>query len=294
MLFIGLVLEKEAASTLPAVERTSVLGNARNFLSNRKWMAGFMLTNLMMVPFSLALNLGPLSLVSSLMGAGLVVLALFSHFYLKERLHPHVLAGMALTVAGIALFSGVGAHAVPPPVGWAEVVALVHSLRLPTVLGLLLLGALGPVLLCRALGYRFAAVLFGLASGAASAAGMLLTKLFMAGLDLHALTTRGPFLLLVAALVISANSSSMVLQQVGFQKGKALVLAPVFAVCNVLLPAVCGVVLFHEWRGLDAGEMGWKVGALVGVLAGAALLALGDAEVHGPGLEPVAEPPPAR
>ena len=64
----------------------------------------------------------------------------------------------------------------------------------------------------------------------------------------------------------------MVMQQFGFQKGKAVVVAPVYTVATVVLPALVGVVVFGEWARFGGGVAAGQAGAMVLILAGTAVL----------------------
>ena len=145
-------------------------------------------------------------------------------------------------------------------------------------LGGLLAAAVVPVAICRAWHWRFADVLFGLASGAAASIGMVASKLMMAGSTagdggILANLSRWPFWVFVAFMAVG-NTGSMIFQQIGFQKGRAIVLAPIFAVCTVVLPALTGVVVFDEWAGLEPWVVWTKSLAIAGIVAGVAILSM--------------------
>ncbi|GLI64266.1 hypothetical protein VaNZ11_007481 [Volvox africanus] len=105
---IGKVLQKQATRTLPrlVLNRTTLLLYFRSGL----WVTG-MLTDLggallMIVAFANA----PVSVVQPVSGVGLVILLIFSHFYLKERLQCHEWAAAAVAFVGVL---GLGLSAEP-------------------------------------------------------------------------------------------------------------------------------------------------------------------------------------
>ncbi|GIL83830.1 hypothetical protein Vretifemale_12542, partial [Volvox reticuliferus] len=105
---IGKVLQKQATRTLPrlVLNRTTLLLYFRSGL----WVTG-MLTDLggallMIVAFANA----PVSVVQPVSGVGLVILLIFSHFYLKERLHWHEWVAAAVAFVGVL---GLGVSAEP-------------------------------------------------------------------------------------------------------------------------------------------------------------------------------------
>jgi hypothetical protein len=77
---IGMALQKKAASSLPNIENTSLKGNLKNFLSNKIWLLGFIMATVQWYIYLIALPMAPLSVLSSMMGVGLVVLVVFSIF----------------------------------------------------------------------------------------------------------------------------------------------------------------------------------------------------------------------
>jgi len=107
---IGLVLEKKGADALPPIEDTSAIQNLKNFLGNKEWLIGFILTNVQWIFYLLALSMAPLSLIAPLLGFGIVVLTIFSHFYLHEKIQRVEITSIATIIAGIGL---VGGAAVP-------------------------------------------------------------------------------------------------------------------------------------------------------------------------------------
>jgi multidrug transporter EmrE-like cation transporter len=103
LLNVGLALEKKGASQLPSIEGAGAARSLKNFLTNPTWLIGFVMTIVQLVFLSLALGLGPMTLVMPMAGVGLVVLAAFSRFYLGEVISRPMLAGIALVVAGIVI-----------------------------------------------------------------------------------------------------------------------------------------------------------------------------------------------
>ena len=277
LLNLGLVLEKRGAAALPAIERAGALRSLRNFLTSPAWVFGFLLTNVQIVPLLAALSLGPVSLVSPMLGFGLVVLVLCSRFWLGERITPAMAAGIGLTIVGII---GFGLASTTPPValGWEGGLRLASSGPALAVFFILLGGSLLPGLASAAAGWRAADVLFGVASGAAASLGLVASKLVTAGLgDGEALWPRLaelPFWGLLVVL-IAGNAGSMVLQQFGFQKGRAVIVAPIYSAGFIVLPALAGVVLFDEWAGSSWPLLVLRSAALLAILGGAGLLSLG-------------------
>lgn len=82
---IGKTLQKSATASLPRLTLESVV--LYRYLSSKEWILGLAADlggGLLMIA---AVARAPVSVVQPVSGLGLVLLAVFSHFYLKERLH---------------------------------------------------------------------------------------------------------------------------------------------------------------------------------------------------------------
>lgn len=268
MLYIGLALEKKAAARLPPLEDHRLGTNLKNFFSDPLWLVGFALTNVQMVPLWAALSFGPMSMVSPMLALGLVVLTLFSVTYLKETVTRLMGVGLIFAMGGVVLFGAVSGRESKP--GWEQALALLAQPKMWVLCLALGLGVAVPIAVSRLLGHRHADIWFGLASGMSSSLGMLFAKLMMAGFSGDHFT-RWQFYLFFL-LVILGNGGSMALQQFGFQKGRAIVLTPIFTAVFVLVPAAIGVALFDEWAQMSRGAIGWKLGGMGILIAGVVLL----------------------
>jgi len=188
-----------------------------------------------------------------------------------------MLSGIALVVIGIALL-GATHPGDPEPLSADAGLALAVQPR--AIVFALALAALGiaPIVASRRAGWRAADVAFGIASGASASLATIALRLMMAGTGTG--DEDGTFAALLSrvstypllAVVIGGNASAMVMQQFGFQKGRAVVVAPLYTVATVILPALAGVVVFGEWARFDAVHVAVQVGAMALVLAGTAIL----------------------
>jgi drug/metabolite transporter (DMT)-like permease len=191
-----------------------------------------------------ALGLADISVVQPLNGFGLAVLALFSRWYLGERLTPAMLAGIAAVIAGVAVIGATVAES-RAPAGAGEILAA-YTNGLPALAGLVV----APLVVWAAArrAGRLTGVLYAVAAAAASVVGLTFSKgafgLFaVVGLG-AALSTWPTYALLGVMLCFS--TLAMFLQQMSFQKGKAVVVTPVFAATSVVLPLLAGAVVFGE------------------------------------------------
>ncbi|MHA1125731.1 MAG: DMT family transporter [Candidatus Heimdallarchaeota archaeon] len=282
MLNIGLAFQKKGAAELPVIENQRFFKNLKNFLTNKFWLIGFLLVNLQIIPFSIALNIGELSIVAPMMGVGLVTLVLFSVFYLKEKISVKEIIAIVIVIVGVAIL---GATSTNEPVDYLlnDITQLLLNngsiifLVVATVLMFLL------VIFSVARKFALADIMFGIAAGIASGIGVIFTKGFMSGLKgdnfgeiWQSLKTSVVFWVwwFYLGLLLVYNIISTIFPQVGFQKGKAIVVTPLFAIAALLTPIFGGIIIFAEWEGLAVGILVAKIIALILILVGVILISL--------------------
>ena len=275
MLNIGNALMKKGATELPPIEETSGKDNIKNFVKSKIWLVGFIMTSVQWYIFLFALNFAPVSLLTPLMGVGLVILVLFSYFYLKEPIGRFEIVGMIAIIFGVVILGATtsGEDATFTLIEINEIFWVWDSILYTLiVLGL----AVGLMSYCKFTRFKHADIFFGIGSGLLLGLGTIYSKAFMAGIlgspVLETLATWQWYIYLV--LIIVGNMGNMVTLQVGFQKGKAVVVSPLNAVFNVMISVFGGIIIFSEWAGLDLVIITWNIIALVSILIGVAVLSL--------------------
>lgn len=246
MMNVGAVLQKKAVDALPPFDTTPVLDSVKAVLRAPTWLLGWGMATFAIVLNMVALGLADLSIIQPLNGFGLVVLVLASRLLLGERLDAMAAAGVGLVVAGVA---AVG-FTLPESQVFAEASELmgvyVQPLALGSLLGFAVLAALSWLAASR--GARFAGILFAFAAAVCSVVGLSFSKGYFGLLALEGfgavLGSGWPWLLL--ALLLGFSITAMMLQQLSFQKGRAVVVTPVFASASVVLPLALGRLVFGE------------------------------------------------
>src|SRR5262249_60580137 len=105
-----MVMQKIGADRMPRLALTlRQSGVYRAFLGSRIWLGGVLIMIAGWVFFLKALANAPVSIVQPVLGFGLVLLALFSVVWLRERLRPVEWGGVALMVVGVVLLGISGA-----------------------------------------------------------------------------------------------------------------------------------------------------------------------------------------
>ena len=267
----GLALQKKGAGSLPKIGDEEGGKVFKAFMASRLWMAGW---GLMMCGWGLYLvstKYAPISIIQPTLGVGLAVLALFSVFYLREKIGKLEWTAFVAMLTGMILL-GLSAtdEGKPPLPEW------------PPLLGVTAV-VLGLSAVAYGLGRR--GVLAGLRTD--SLLGMV-SGLFI---GLAALYTKAMFTFLedgqrlmglgvCLTVVFAANIVGLVVMQSGFQRGKALVVVSLEAVINKVVAIVGGMIALAEFLPEDPTRSKMRIAAFVLILFGTAALArFGGAEL---------------
>ncbi len=274
MFSIGTALEKKAAAALPKIETQSGMQNIKNFLSNKVWLLGWILTTIQWYIALLAVPLLPLSLFSSLMGVNLTILVIFSYFYLKEPIKGKELGGIVAIILGVVLL-GLTTQEQAGTISLAQMIGYIGSFPAITYTIALFIGVFFPILLSKSRNNAFGDVAYGLATGFLMAIGQIYSKAFMSGFadgeDL--LATASTFIWWIWILFLAiGNFGNMITMQYGFQKGKAVVVATLAQVTGLVAGVLGGIVIFSEWGGLAPEIIALKLVAVGAILVGIIIL----------------------
>jgi hypothetical protein len=245
--------EHSAAAGLPALSVRHPVYSAKLLLGDRPWLLGFAMESVGFALYVAALALAPLSLVQSISAGGIGVLAFASARLAKRRLTRVELAGVLLSVLGLAALaiSLVGGKAKE---GGGELGPILLWLGVTAAVAVLLV----------AVGRRRwgAAVANGLAGGLFFSIGDISTKV----------TTQGGVRSAFVVLMLAGYFLGTALLQIGYQAGAALTVAGLATLVTNALPIAAGTVVLDE--PLPGGVLGTiRLLAFIAVVTGAVLLA---------------------
>jgi len=234
---LGYFLWKIAADELPRIGTAPAGTVALAFVTNWKWLLGFVLTVVGWLFFVKATDLGEVSIVQPLMSVGDIFLVLLAITFLHERLGRVEWVGLALTVVGAVLLAVEATVIKQVAIAWPRLVAFL-ALCAAGWLALFLAGR-------RSAGSE---VPLAIAVGIGFGMGAVLTKLMTAYLTLGGQQLESSAFLLnpILPFMVAANVAGLALLQIAFQRGRASVIIPVqLAVANGLV-VIAGFLVFAE------------------------------------------------
>ncbi len=237
---VAMVMMKYGAEVLKS-PRTMFSGR-ENRKKSLVWIGGCLANVSYVVFFSIALGMGKASVISALNGVGLVVAALLSAVFLKEKISLSDGLGISLIVLGTA---GVGCW------GGAESPVFSYSF-LAFLLYCLILGAanLAGALAMFRVNFRGAAFVFAVNAGYLGGITALVQKIFMTPLMQDGLSLGQSIPYLVKhpyfwVFLVTANASFVMLQ-VAYQYGQAIQVVPTFSAAIILTPFLGAIIAFQE------------------------------------------------
>jgi len=247
----GLTLQKRRASELPKIGKERGALVARAFFSNRDWWSGTIVLLLGWGLYLWSMQIAPISLVQPTLGMGLMAMALFSVFYLKEKIKPGewvIIAGMFI---GFILLGLSAREEMPKELPSIIRLLIATAFILALALFAYFLGKKGKLNAIRA------DTLLGIVAG-----------LF---LGLGAVFARSMFLF--SGHQKDLNALGIVIIQSGFQHGKALIVVVMESVISKLVAILAGIFALNESLPQNRALAVMRIIAFVLILFGSGVLA---------------------
>ncbi len=288
MLNVGMGLQKKGAESLPKIEKQKVWQNLKNFFTNKTWLLGFLLVQSQWILLTMALDFAPISIITPLMSFGMVALVIFSFFYLKESISFVEIMGIIAIIIGIVIL-GLTNPEEEVLYTLNETIERFSSTWSIVFLVIIFVISIGLILLSILRKYKNADILFGISAGITDALGAILLKALMSGADFRDKTivndsvTNWVWWFFMFTMIIF-NGTATIYLQVAYQRGKAVIVAPIFGVLAMIVPVFAGIIIFSDWAIFVEqnmiGKMLLKIAAFVIIIAGAVVLSIKSARTQ--------------
>ncbi len=263
MVSVGSAFQKSAADGLSKLTFPPKLKTIKAFLTSWRWMAASFISLASWGFYLAAVRYAPISIVQPILGMGLCVMALFSIFYLKEKVSAGEWTGVGAMIVGIIML-GVSSDA-------SEVRGLEHVSHTGVILfalGAIVVIAVGWLFERKRPGSINIELGLGAAGGIMFGMGAVLTRTMMLELGAGHL----PLAALLFGISGIANMLAMFLMQSGFQQGRGMTVVAVVAVVNKVVAVAGGFITLGEGLPEDPVKLVMRLAAFAAILGGTVLL----------------------
>jgi hypothetical protein len=246
-LSLRLLPRRKRAGASLAPLGSSVWKSVLSLLKDRRWMLGFAVGCLGLLPYAVALRLVGVAVVQPLYGFGFIVLMTVSRFMLHEKLHPAArLALVLLILMPVLIAFG--------DVSGVQYDITQHSTQLSLGVFMLTVLLAGSVLVFFAKKHP---ICWAMVSGALFGAGAVFAQMAITFLTLdelrstdsfHALIRNEDLLFTLAAVLIAVplNIFADYCMQVGLQQKTAARFMPIAQTVNNAVAVAGGIVIFGQ------------------------------------------------
>lgn len=278
--FIGMTIQKKAANELPKIgQEAGLIKSAKNFLLKKEWLFGYGLNCLSVLLNSVALALAAISVVQPLYGFGLIVLVIFSHFYLKEKITRVDIVGVLAGIAGIIV---IGLTAVQSEIlSYTDLLEKFFDIRGILFLSVFLGLAIISYLISEKTAKKISIILLTISSSIWTATSFLFYKAissairdlgFVAAFFGEGWIYTWTFIVLIALV----NAIGLAMLNIAYQNGQCVIVVPIWSSLQVVLPILAGIIVFEEWLDFSINTIIWQTIGIVIMLVSLIILAISN------------------
>jgi drug/metabolite transporter (DMT)-like permease len=224
---------KISVEVLPRIEMSSSWGVVKTFITNWPWLSAQIENIAGFILYAVALSIIPVSIVEPITAAGIVLLVYLAIRQLGEKVRPRDYAAIGMTVLGVILIS------LSLERGVSEATPNYH---LFWIIAAVILGvAIAAPLLMGKKSTSVLAVALAVSGGLLDGIAGVFTRLVMINWGNDWKST-----LVLLIVCVLAYVAAFIILQAGLQRGKAIVVAPVYNGIMELVPIVVGIVALNE------------------------------------------------
>ncbi|MBN1328947.1 MAG: hypothetical protein JXA54_05695 [Candidatus Heimdallarchaeota archaeon] len=250
--FIGMTIQKKAATKIPKISKeTGFLKSIKNMLFNKAWIFGLVLNSSSTFFAAGAFALASISIIQPLYGFGLIVLVIFIHFYLKERITHLDILGVIFGVAGIVV---IGIAATPTEtLDYALMRNMFISINSMIFFGVISAIALIAYLVSEKTKRTTSLIFLVISSAIWTSTQNIFNKAVATSIgDLgiigalfgEAALYSWSFIL----MFLFVSTIGIIMLNIAYQNGHGVIILPIWTAIQVIVPVLSGIIIFDEWN----------------------------------------------
>ena len=249
--YIGMTIQKKAAMEMPRFcKEIGLFKSIKNMILNKAWIFGLLLNSSSTLFAAGSFALASITIIQPLYGFGLIVLVVFIHFYLKERITKLDVLGVLFGISGIVVI-GVTAK-VLPEIPYLELLYKFIGIRGIVFFAIFLSIALVTYIVSEKTSKTTSLVFLVLSSAIWTSTQNIFNKAvatavrdigfigaFFGEAWLYSWTF--VFLFLFVSII------GIVMLNIAYQNGQGVIILPIWTAIQVIVPVLSGIVVFQEW-----------------------------------------------
>jgi multidrug transporter EmrE-like cation transporter len=196
------------------------------------WILGFILTNVSVIPNGIALKVLPPHIVASIAGWGIIIMVLFSYFWLKENLYKSDFIYFTFIIMGIFLLGYF------EKVNKSTYIPSKYSLILISVFPLVLLS----VMFIKPRDDKLKAVVLSIVAGLSAGLIIIYIKILVNLFGFKVIAyLYSPYLYIYLFFSLAA----FIFLQLAYKKGDMLIVGPIYYSLNIVYTTIVTIFFFN-------------------------------------------------
>ncbi|NHJ47800.1 MAG: hypothetical protein FK733_08430 [Asgard group archaeon] len=251
--YIGMTIQKKAATEMPKIGKETGLGKSfKNMITNKAWLLGFLLNSSSTFLAAGSFALASITIMQPLYGFGLIVLVIFIHFYLKEKITRLDIVGVIFGIVGIIT---IGVTAKPiPKMTYTELLDkfLGSEYRGVIFFAVILSIALITYFVSDRTKKNISLVFLVISSAIWTSTQNIFNKAVATSVRhggfVEAFFGEGwLYTWTFVLLFILVSVIGIIMLNIAYQDGHGVIILPIWTAIQVVVPVLSGVIIFEEW-----------------------------------------------
>ncbi|HUT80047.1 MAG TPA: DMT family transporter [Candidatus Bathyarchaeia archaeon] len=281
--FIGMTIQKKAATKIPKISKeTGFLKSIKNMLFNKAWIFGLVLNSSSTLFAAGAFALASISIIQPLYGFGLIVLVIFIHFYLKERITRLDILGVIFGAAGIVV---IGLAATPTEaLDYTVMRNMFISINSMIFFGIISAIALIAYIVSEKTKKTTSLIFLVISSAIWTSTQNIFNKAVATsvgdlGLKGALFGDAALYSWVFILMFLFVSIIGIIMLNIAYQNGHGVIILPIWTAIQVIIPVLSGIIIFDEWNpsnGLTETDIIVTIVGIVIMLASIIILSISN------------------